>query len=51
MTVAGLTALSVDTQDEHSYPELPGQLGHQVVARVLLRTASTGLSSIMVTCL
>ena len=51
MTVAGLTALSVDTSTKRSTPASPAAAATIRVATALLRTASTGFSSISVTCL
>ncbi len=51
ITVAGLTALSVDTSTKRSTPASPAAAATMRVATALLRTASTGFSSISRTCL
>jgi uncharacterized repeat protein (TIGR01451 family) len=51
ITVAGLTALSVETSTKLSTPVSPAIRATSRVARALLRTASTGLRSIIDTCL
>ena len=51
ITVAGITALSVDTSTNTSTPHSPATRATSLVASALLRTASTGLSSIIATCL
>ena len=51
MTVAGLTALSVETSTKRSAPASPAAAATMRVATALLRTASTGFSSISGTCL
>ena len=49
--MAGLTALSVDTRMKRSTPTSPAAAATMRVATALLRTASTGFSSISGTCL
>ena len=51
MTVAGATALSVETSTNRLTPVSPAIRAMSRVAIALLRTASTGLSSISPTCL
>ena len=51
MTVAGRTALSVDTSTKRFAPASPAAAATMRVATALLRTASTGFSSINGTCL
>ena len=51
MTVAGATALSVDTSTKRPTPSSPATCATTRVAIALLRTASTGLASISPTCL
>ena len=51
MTVAGSTALSVETRMNVRTPESPATRAITRVASALLRTASTGLLSISPTCL
>ena len=51
ITVAGLTALSVDTSTNRSAPASPAADATMRVATALFRTASTGFSSISGTCL
>ena len=51
ITVAGATALSVDTSTKRSAPDSPAAAATIRVATALLRTASTGFSSISGTCL
>ncbi len=51
ITVAGATALSVDTSTKRSTPSSPHTCAITRVAIALLRTASTGLASISPTCL
>ena len=51
MTVAGATALSVETSTKARVPASPAIAVSARVASALLRTASTGLSSISATCL
>ena len=51
ITVAGLTALSVETSTKRSAPASPAAAATMRVATALLRTASTGFSSISGTCL
>ena len=49
--MAGLTALSVETSTNRSVPTSPAAAATMRVATALLRTASTGFSSISGTCL
>ena len=51
MTVAGSTALSVETRMKVRTPESPATRTITRAASELLRTASTGLVSIRPTCL
>ena len=51
MTVAGATALSVETSTNTLTPKSPATLVMTRVASALLRTASTGFASISPTCL
>ena len=51
MTVAGATALSVETSTNVRTPASPATRHITRVASALLRTASTGLLSISPTCL
>src|ERR1700753_2295013 len=51
ITVAGRTALSVETSTKVFTPSSPAILATRRVARALLRIASTGLASIIATCL
>ena len=51
MTVAGWTALSVETSTNRATPASPATCATSRVASALLRTASTGLSSMSPTCL
>ena len=51
MTVAGETALSVETSTKAAVPDSPATWHITRVASALLRTASTGFSSIRCTCL
>jgi hypothetical protein len=49
--VAGLTALSVDTSTNWPAPAAAAALAQTFVPIALLRTASSGLSSVSDTCL
>ncbi len=51
ITVAGCTALSVETSTKRLAPASPATRATSRVARALLRTASTGLRSMSPTCL
>ena len=51
ITVAGETALSVETSTNVLTPASPAMRATRRVASALLRTASTGFSSIIPTCL
>ena len=51
MTFLGDTALSVETSTNGATPDSPAMCATIRVASALLRTASTGLSSISPTCL
>ncbi len=51
MTVVGATALSVETSTNVRAPASPAARAITRVASALLRTASTGLRSIIATCL
>ena len=51
ITVAGVTALSVETSTKRLAPARPAAAATMRVATALLRTASTGFSSISGTCL
>ena len=51
MTVAGATALSVETSTNARVPDSPATRATTRVAIALLRTASTGLASMRPTCL
>jgi hypothetical protein len=51
ITVAGATALSVDTSTKRLAPDSPAAAATMRVATALLRTASIGFSSISGTCL
>ena len=51
MTVAGETALSVEISTKATQPASPATWHISRVASELLRTASTGFSSIRCTCL
>ncbi len=51
MTVAGSTALSVETSTKVFVPASPATRATTRVASALFRTASTGLTSMRPTCL